>query len=74
MDLAGMLAQLHAELDKLDVAIASLQRLQQADLRRGRTRQWLPKPGNRTARGPAKTRMASSHAGDPPPPEGSFET
>jgi hypothetical protein len=71
MDLAGMLAQLHAELENLDIAIASLQRLQQADLRRARSRQWLRKPA---APDPAKTRMAASHAVDPPPPEGSFET
>jgi hypothetical protein len=36
MDLARVLAQLHAELENLDAAIASLERIQQGGKRRGR--------------------------------------
>lgn len=36
MDLEKVLAQLHAELENLDAAIASLERIQQGGRRRGR--------------------------------------
>jgi hypothetical protein len=44
MDLAKVLAQLHAELENLDAAIASLERIQQGSRRRGRPPEWLHKP------------------------------
>jgi hypothetical protein len=43
MDLAKVLAQLHAELKNLDAAIASLERIQQGDRRRGRPPEGLTK-------------------------------
>ena len=43
MDLAKVLAQLHAELKKLDAAIASLERIEQGARRRGRPPEWLTK-------------------------------
>jgi hypothetical protein len=43
MDLAKVLAQLHAELENLDAAIASLERIQQGSRRRGRPPEWLHK-------------------------------
>lgn len=43
MDLTKVLAQLHAELDDLDAAIASLERIQQGGKRRGRPPLWLAK-------------------------------
>jgi hypothetical protein len=58
MDLGKVLAQLHDELDNLDAAIASLERIQQGNRRRGRPPEWLNK-----TRG-AKTRSAPEGPGD----------
>jgi hypothetical protein len=70
MDLTKVLAHLHAELDKLDAAIASLQRLQQGDQRRGRPALSLQKSGKKTAeRRAAKPKPSSRHAGELPPTE-----
>jgi hypothetical protein len=50
MDLSKVLAQLRAELENLDAAIASLERIEQGNRRRGRPPIWLskgrPKPPN----------------------------
>jgi hypothetical protein len=43
MDLAKVLAQLYAERQNLDAAIASLERIQQGNRRRGRPPEWLAK-------------------------------
>jgi hypothetical protein len=51
MDLAKVLAQLHAELQNLDAAIASLERIQQGSRRRGRPPDWLVKTRNAGGRG-----------------------
>ena len=53
MDLEKVLAQLHADLENLDAAIASLERIQQGGRRRGRPPEWLTKtraPGGRGKR------------------------
>ena len=59
MDLAKVLAQLRSELANLDAAIASLERLRQAEKRRGRPPGWLTAvkkrgrpPGPGKSRGP----------------------
>jgi len=41
MDLVKVLQQLHEELENLDAAIHSLERLQQTTRRRGRREDWL---------------------------------
>jgi hypothetical protein len=51
MDLAKVLAQLHMELQNLDAAIASLERIQQGGPRRGRPPEWLNKTRTAGARG-----------------------
>lgn len=43
MDLTKVLAQLRAELENLDAAIASLERIQNGSRRRGRPPIWLNK-------------------------------
>jgi hypothetical protein len=71
MDLSKVLAHLHAELDSLDAAIASLQRLQQGDDRRGRPTLRLEKSAGRTEeKRTGKTKPRSRHAGEAPPTEG----
>lgn len=51
MDLAKVLHQLHEELDNLNAAISSLERLQEAGKLRGQETEWLsvttPPPGLR---------------------------
>jgi hypothetical protein len=70
MDLAKVLAHLHAELDKLDAAIASLQRLQQGDQRRGHPAPRLQKSAKKTVEPRAdKAKLSSRHAGELPPNE-----
>jgi BMFP domain-containing protein YqiC len=60
MDLTKVLAQLRAELENLNAAIASLERIQQGGRRRGRPPVW-----------PAKTRPKSRNgAAEPDEPEG----
>jgi len=51
MDLAKVLAQLHAELQNLDAAIASLERIQQGGRRRGRPPEWLVRTRSAGGRG-----------------------
>jgi hypothetical protein len=51
MDLAKVLAQLHAELENLDAAIASLERIQEGGRRRGRPPDWLVKTRGAGGRG-----------------------
>jgi hypothetical protein len=65
MDLTKVLAHLRAELESLDAAIASLDRLQQGDRRRGRPLLSLQavKP---TKRGKSKAKQGSLHAEFPP--------
>jgi hypothetical protein len=59
MDLIKVLTHLHAELNNLNAAIASLQRLQQGDLQ-GRDRQiWLQVPGEKAEH---RTRKAKPHS------------
>ncbi|SPE37370.1 hypothetical protein SBA6_70012 [Candidatus Sulfopaludibacter sp. SbA6] len=41
MDLTKVLQQLHEELKNLDIAILSLEKLQESGKRRGRPREWL---------------------------------
>ena len=41
MDLAKVILQLHQELERLDAAILSLERLQEGGRRRGRPPAWL---------------------------------
>lgn len=41
MDLAKVLQQLHEELENLDAAISSLERLQEASKHRGKDQEWL---------------------------------
>jgi hypothetical protein len=43
MDLAKVLAQLRAELQHLNAAIASLERIEEGNRRRGRPPDWLAK-------------------------------
>jgi hypothetical protein len=71
MDLTKVLAHLHMELNNLDAAIASLERLQQADRRRGRPALGLTKPVKKTTqRRGKKPKEDSLHAGERPPNEG----
>jgi hypothetical protein len=74
MDLAKVLAQLHAELAHLDTAIASLQRLQESDQHRGRPPEWLQKsrqkPAKAERRRPNKAKLESARGGAPPPAQG----
>ena len=70
MDLAKVLADLRAELDTLDNAIASLERLRQADLRREPPTGWVQKSGKTTSLGSRKVKASSRHAGEFPPTEG----
>jgi hypothetical protein len=54
MDLRNVLAQLRSELENLDAAIQSLERLRQTERRRGRPPSWLnaiKKPGRPKGRG-----------------------
>jgi len=67
MDLGKVLAHLHSELENLDAAIASLQRLQEGGRRRGRPRQLAPKPVRTEMRRPGKSKLESFSAGGPPP-------
>jgi hypothetical protein len=59
MDLAKVLANLHEELDSLNMAIATLERLQQGGRRRGRPPKPVQEQTNRatelTGKQPAKT-------------------
>ena len=63
MDLSKVLAQLREELENLDAAILSLERLQQEGPRRGRP----PKVLSNLSKNPRSARKAS--AGDEPIPE-----
>lgn len=65
MDLVRVLADLRAELDNLDAAIASLERLQERGRRRGRPPQWLQKSGKIARTGKAEAQ--SRHVGESPP-------
>jgi hypothetical protein len=47
MDLTKVLAQLHSELDKLNAAIASLQRLEQGDIQWRDRRNGYKRPSGR---------------------------
>lgn len=53
MDLTKVLAQLHAELENLDAAIASLERIEQGSRRRGRPPLWISKTRAKERDGPA---------------------
>ena len=59
MDLAKVLAHLHEELDSLNAAIATLERLQQGGRRRGRPPRLVPAHASRaielTGKQPART-------------------
>lgn len=44
MDIAKVLAQLRSELDNIDAAIQSLERLQRGGSRRGRPPRWMAEP------------------------------
>jgi hypothetical protein len=59
MDLGKVLTQLRSELENLDAAIASLERIQQGGRRRGRPPEWL----NRTRE--TRTRAARADAEEP---------
>ena len=50
MDIARVLAQLRAELENIDAAIASLERLQHGGRRRGRPPGWLAQTEEKVAR------------------------
>ena len=64
MDLAKVLAQLHAELQNLDAAIASLERIRQGNRRRGRPLEWLVKTRNPGGRGkPADPKKGGRNRG-----------
>jgi hypothetical protein len=71
MDLAKVLAHLHAELNDLDAAIASLQRLQHGDRRRGRPLFALQKSDKQPNRRKGKAKPDAFHAGQRPPSEDS---
>lgn len=61
MDLTKVLAQLRAELQSLDAAIASLERIQQGAARRGRPPEWVHKThaaGTRVKRAPLEEEEA----------------
>jgi len=70
MDLAKVLANLHAELDNLNVAIASLERLQNGGRRRGRPPERVQKPSKPEPRRASKAKPDSQHKDEPPPPQG----
>jgi len=63
MDLEKVLALLRGELENLDAAIVSLERLQQRQGRRGRPPAWLAdlKKPPRRGRPPKKTGRTSDH-------------
>jgi hypothetical protein len=71
MDLAKVLAHLRTELDNLDVAIASLERLQQgAGARpRGRPPLRLQKVGKTAKTRTSNGNLGTRHAGEQPPTE-----
>ena len=50
MDLAKVLRQLHEELENLDAAILSLEKLQKSGKRRGRPHAWLAEVNPRKAK------------------------
>jgi hypothetical protein len=63
MDLAKVLAQLHAELDNVNAAIESLERIKEGGRRRGRPPVWLNKQRGEDPRGgPAATQQAPKRA------------
>jgi hypothetical protein len=55
MDLSKVLAQLRAELENLDAAIANLERIEQGDGRRGRPLIWLSKARPKSRNGSKET-------------------
>ena len=66
MDLGRVLAQLHEELENLNAAIVSLERLQQGGRRRGRPPEWLteikkPAAAARPHRRKGPTRHREAH-------------
>jgi len=54
MDLAKVLQQLHEELENLDAAILSLEKLQETNKRRGRPPAWLSEVNQRKAGKPKR--------------------
>ena len=64
MDLARVLQQLHEELEALDAAILSLERLHQGGRRRGRPPEWLAefKPPARPGRKKAASKSSDTKA------------
>jgi len=70
MDLTKVLAHLRAELDSIDAAIASLDRLQQGDRRRGRPLLSLQKSPKTAKSRTDKAKQDSLHAGEFPPGDG----
>jgi hypothetical protein len=63
MDLAKVLASLHEELDSLNMAIATLQRLQQGGRRRGRPPKLVQEQASRATEltGKQPARMGHRH-------------
>ncbi len=63
MDLAKVLAHLHEELDSLNTAIATLERLRQKDRRRGRPPRLVPAHAGRAIEltGQQEARMEHRH-------------
>ena len=64
MDLAKVLQQLHEELENLNAAISSLERLQEAGKHRGKEPGWLgeipdPVTGEKKRKGKAKSKGVS---------------
>jgi len=70
MDLSKVLAHLHSELENLDAAIASLERLRQGGRRRGRPPRLLPKLAKSEKPRTRKSKSKSAHAGGPQAPAG----
>ena len=69
MDLARVLQELHEELENLDAAIRTLEKLQETGKRRGRPPAWLAAVnGKKTAR-----KRKPRHDPKVKPPEGSTE-
>jgi len=66
MDLSKVLAQLREELENLDAAILSLERLQQEGSRRGRP----PKALSQMSKAPRAARKATAGEDEPVPEEG----
>lgn len=70
MDLTKVLAHLHSELENLDAAIASLERLRQGGRRRGRPPQLLSKQGQPEDRRNGASKPKPADAGGRKPPRG----